>query len=259
MALAFSRNMIADYAELYERLDRLKNQVVGYGGTLADSAQDHFTPRSRLFADAILAQASSTSFKRVLLRFHKEVSTFRICRFDVFRRRAFDAKFAEKAFRHWQEGMEFYQQQYQHDSSPYLKQQGALYLAHKRHFQEAFQWIDEAVSESQYRVPSIRNTHAIILFRANINAMEDEGGTKRDMLDRSMKILSDCHQNDLRKTYHAVTFSEQAVEYFDKYGDAKAYGYLDTSAKWLRDEARTNPWHRRVRKILRDVENKLRR
>ena len=154
MALAFMRGDILSYDELYEYFERLRTMVVGYLGNLVDSEQDHFTPRSMLFSEAILQQVSSKAFKRVLVRFHSEVSPFRICRFDVFRRRAFDARFAEKAFLNWREGMEFYERQYQHDRSPYLRQQGALYLAHKRKFLEAFEWIDEAVLESHYRIPS---------------------------------------------------------------------------------------------------------
>ncbi len=256
MALAFMRGVVVDYDDLYKYFERLKNLIVGYQGALVDSEQDHFTARSTLFSEAILQQVSSKAFKRVLLRFHSEVSPFRISRFDVFRRRAFDAKFAERAFPKWQEGMEFYEREYQHDRSPYLRQQGALYLAHKRRFQEAFQWIDEAVLESHYRIPSIRNTHAIILFKANINAPESDG-TKKDTLDRSMKILEECYKFDRRKIYHAVTFADQALQYHDLYADDRAYNYLSTAARWLREERRQNPWHRDVGRLLGQLEQKL--
>ncbi|MGA2352770.1 MAG: SIR2 family protein [Terracidiphilus sp.] len=256
MAMAFMRSVISDYDELYICFDKLKSLVVDYGGEFADSEQDHFTPRSSLVSEAILKQVSAASFQRVLIRFHSEVSSLRICRFDIFRRRAFDAKFIEMAFRSWQEGMEFYERQYQYDRSPYLRQQGALYLAHKRRYMEAFQWIDEAVSQSEYKVPSIRNTHAIILFNANVNALESDG-TKRNMLDRSMGILAECYKSDSRKVYHAVTFADQSIQYFDLYADQPAQKYLETSAKWLRDEARTNAWNRSVLRLLRQVERRL--
>jgi tetratricopeptide (TPR) repeat protein len=237
MAMAFMRPAISDYSELYECFAKLKSLVVDYSGAFADSSQDHFAPRSTILSEAILKQVSSASFRRVLIRFHREVSSLRICRFDIFRRRAFDAKFAELAFRSWQDGMEFYERQYQYDRSPYLRQQGALYLSHKGRYTEAFQWIDEAVSVSEYRIPSIRNTHAIILFNANVNAPESDG-TKRQTLDRSMTILAECYKDDRRKLYHAVTFADHATQYFDLYGDLSARKYLETSAKWLRDEAR---------------------
>jgi hypothetical protein len=257
MALAFMRGLIITYDELYENFDMLKNLVVGYIGDLVDSEQDHFTARSTLFSEAILQSVSAQSFKRVLLRFHREVSPFRICRYDVFRRRAFDAALAERAFPNWQEGMEFYDQQYlQHDRSPYLRQQGALYLTHKRKFREAFKWIDEAVLESEYRIPSIRNTHAIILFKANVNAPESDG-TKRGTLDESMKILAECHSFDRRKLYHAVAFADQALQYFDLYADAAASNYLGTAARWLREEKRSNPWNRNIDRLLRQVDQRL--
>ncbi len=256
MALAFMRDLVDGFDELYECFNRLRNVIVGYLGEFVDSEQDHFVSRSTLFSEAILDQVSSQSFRRVLLRFHNEVSPFRICRFDIFRRRAFDERFIGKAFPNWRDGMDFYDKQYQHDHSPYLRQQGALYLSHKKRFIEAFQWIDEAVLGSQYKIPSIRNSHAIILFKANVEAPEG-GGTKRETLDRSMTILAECYRYDRRKTYHAVVFADQACQYYNLYGDGLAVEYLNTAAKWLKEEKRQNPWNRNVTRLLRLVEQRL--
>jgi hypothetical protein len=89
-----------------------------------------------------------------------------------------------------------------------------------------------------------------------VNAPEGDG-TKRNSLDQSMKILAECHQYDRRKTFHAVTFADQAIQYFNLYADGNAYSYLTTAAKWLRDEKRTNPWNRSVSRLLKEVETRL--
>lgn len=62
---------------------------------------------------------------------------------------------------------------------------------------------------------SIRNSHAIILFDANYNV--DSTDAERQ-LDASMDILSQCINSDLRTTFHAKTYADQAVRYYNKYG-----------------------------------------
>ncbi len=143
------------------------------------------------------------------------------------------------------------------DPSPYLRQQAALYLAHKRRFQEAFKWIDEAIEASGNRIPSIRNSHAIILFNANINISDYGSGVVASTLKRSMDILAECYKYDKRKGYHALTFADQAVRYWQVYGDSPAKSYLETARTWLVEESTRSPWHRGVKRLLRSVEREL--
>jgi hypothetical protein len=254
-ASAFLRGHLSGPNDLYWMIDKLGSIMMDYVGNLIESEQDYFTPRSSIVSEAIIEQVPSLAFKRVLVRFHEEVSPLRICRFDIFRRKAFDEYFIGKAFTNWREGMEFYEKLYSRDASPYLKQQGALYLAHKKRFNEAFRWIDEAVMLSRNKVPSIRNSHAIILFRANINMPADD--TVRRTLKQSMDILAECYTYDKRKTYHALTFADQALMYSEVFHDDVARQYLETAMRWLIEEEKRVPWHRNVKRLHRSVKNKL--
>lgn len=105
-------------------------------------------------------------------------------------------------------------------TNPYVLQQGALYLSSKKKFQDAFAWIDKAINMTNNKQFSIRNSHAIILFDANydIDSLEAE-----KQLDQSMDILSQCVNSDLRRTFHAITYADQAVKYYHKYGTERQF------------------------------------
>jgi tetratricopeptide (TPR) repeat protein len=161
-----------------------------------------------------------------------------------------------KAFTDWKEGKEFYEYVISRDSSPYLYQQGALYLAKKKRFTEAFSWIDEAILQSNNKILSIRNSHAIILFRTNI--IKDEKDPQvRSTLDESMKILAECYTDDKRKTYHALSYADQALQYSNKFRDEIARQYLELSKKWLGDEKKKVPWNRKINFLLKEVNETL--
>jgi hypothetical protein len=253
MIRAFLDTKFTDYRELYERLNKLGAMVAEYQGAFVDSDQDHFTPRSTIVSEAIVQEVSSRAFRRVLVQFHNNVSTFRICRYDIFKRRAFDERFATKAFTNWREGEEFYERMKAKDDSPYLGQQCALYLSHRRRYSEAFRWIDEALLESGYRIPSIRHSHAIILFGANYLLAQAGEFEARQYLDESMRIIAECYDYDKRKTYHALTFGDQALKYYKLYSDDTAMGYVVTAKQWLLEEQNRVPWNRNVRRVLREL------
>ncbi len=153
--------------------------------------------------------------------------------------------------------MDFYESLYERDRSPYLLQQGALYLSNKNRFNEAFEWIDRAIVETGNKVFSIRNSHAIILFRANIGA-DSNDPTVAGTLKQSMDILAECYEDDKRKTYHALVFADQALKYWGVYGDGTAKEYLITAEQWLKSEASLWPWNHSVRRLLKVVSEKLR-
>jgi hypothetical protein len=48
-----------------------------------------------------------------------------------------------------------------------------------------------------------------------------------------MEILAECYHSDKHKTYHALTFADQAIQYWDIYADKTARKYLETANKWL--------------------------
>ena len=55
----------------------------------------------------------------------------------------------------------------------------------------------------------------------------------RAILDKSMQIVKKCYQDDQRKTYHAIVFAEQALEYYTIFGDNIAKSYLESASTWL--------------------------
>lgn len=256
MVAAFLRDEISDYQEAYTWLDQLGSLISEDVGPLVDLSQDYFTPRSNLVSEAIFQQISPKALKRMLSKFHKNVSTIRICRYDIFRRNAFDADIAIRAFPIWEEGLDFYNLAYKRDSSYFTKQQGALYLSKKRRFPEAFRLIDEAISQSQGRIFSIRNTHAMLLFQANILQNPDDV-TVRATLCRSMEILKECYTRDRRKLYHAIVFGKQAVEFHNIYADDVSRNYSILAQRWLAEEERRSPWNYDVRNIHRKLQTLL--
>ncbi len=255
--MAFMRKEINSYKDVYEKISALGAFIIDFTDSVVDAEQDYFLPRSSFLAESVLQIASSEDLKKVILQFYREISPMRIARYDVFRRKAFDAGIMKSVFNDWQEGEAFYNMARERDESPFLKQQAALYLARKKRFKEAFNWIDEALVQSGYNIPSIRNSHAIILFRANISSPHNE--TARSSLKQSMDILTECYKSDMRKTYHALVFADHSMQYWDVFGNADAKDYLKTSYEWLKEEVGKSSWNRNARRMFSRVNSYITR
>jgi hypothetical protein len=255
MLLAYFRDEV-EYDMITEMRERLGGLLTEYTGALDDGLQDYFVPRSTIVAEAIIGQASPGDLKRVIERFHQNVSTVRIHRYDIFIKQAFDANTIGQAFLNWEDGYKFYKEASLRDTSPYLLQQAALYLAHKKRYSEAFSMIDEALVRGGHKIFSIRNSHAIILFRANIER-EDKDGTVKRTLQESLSILEDCYRHDRRKAYHAVTYADHSLRYDLRYGRGESEDYLKTALGWLRQEEQRSPWNRNVKKLRELVTRRL--
>lgn len=258
MAFSFLRGRVKNYEEIYSLVKDLGLMLSDYAGSMVDEEQDYYVARSTYMADAILNEVTHKSFKRVFLTFHKNVSAFRVNRFDVFKRKAFDAKHVRMAFEKWQEGKAFYDGIYSRDNSPYLLQQCALYLLGKRQYKEAFQEIDKAVTLTANKIPSIRNTHAVVLFKTNIGIQNTDGTVIRT-LRQSMDILEECYADDKRKTYHAITFASQALSYYQSYPDSQGVEYLQTAQDWLKEEIKTSHGNREVKRLSKLVSRQVSR
>lgn len=177
-----------------------------------------------------------------------------ICNYKSFRKYAFDKNLALRAYGNWEEGKKYYESAFVYDQrNPYVLQQGALYLASKKKYDDAFSWIDRAISMTDDRFFSIRNTHAIILFDANINkGLEDV----RNELDTSMHILEKCMHNDKRKRFHAQAYGSQAIQYYERFRDDVAKVYLQQAERWLNEEVDHSAWDtdtRRLRDRIRNI------
>ncbi|MCD6272754.1 MAG: SIR2 family protein [Deltaproteobacteria bacterium] len=252
MVYAFLRDNIKDYRGVYDKIDSLGNLVKELSTQLVDlEDQDYYLPRSTYLSETLIHLAPSNDLKAMILKFYENISSFRICRYYIFRRKAYDAGLMGKAFINWKEGLEFYKRAETRNESPFLKQQCALYLSHKKRFKEAFSWIDKALMQSDYRIPTIRNSHAIILFRANIDKPHDKSG--HDSLKKSMDILTECYNFDKRKTYHALVFADHAIQYSSFYINDLSREYLQTAKKWLSEESSKYPWNRNCKRLLRKV------
>ena len=181
-------------------------------------------------------------------------SNIRIPFYNTYRKYAYDKTLVIKAFKEWTDGRNFYEKVYDMDfNNPYVLQQGALYLAYKRKFNLAFEWIDKAITQTNNKYFSIRNSHAIILFEANINNPNDNLDIRRQ-LDNSMEILEKCFNADKRKVFHAVRYAEQSIEYLNRYYDKKALSYVETAKLWLRSEYQQRNWDRELQNLLNKIE-----
>lgn len=127
---------------------------------------------------------------------------------------------------------------------------GALYLSSKRRYRDAFDWIDRAKILTNDKQFSIRNSHAIIMFDANYDVNTPEA---TEQLDRSMEILHKCFNDDMRKTFHAKTYADQALRYFQKYNSEKALAYLKQSSLWLEDEIKNKEWAYDLKSLSRKI------
>ena len=94
---------------------------------------------------------------------------------------------------------------------------------------------------------SIRNSHAVILFNANI---EKNDNSVREQLDKSMQILEKCMNADSRKRFHARIFASQAIQYYGRFNDEKASSYLKTARSWLEQIVKSNTWDDESEKAL---------
>ncbi|MDT7541783.1 MAG: hypothetical protein QOE33_1687 [Acidobacteriota bacterium] len=260
MLFAFLRNVSNDYSEINSMLKRLGSVVAEYGGRFEfpekDLDQDYYVPRSTLVGEAVVSSASGPELKRVLTDFHNNISPYRIPRYDIFRRYAYDYLLIARAFPKAGDGKEFYENLYARaDESPYMLQQCALYLAKKKRYTEAFEMIDRATVTSGGRIWSIKNSHAVILFKANIEHAFKPGA--RETLRQSMRILTECFRWDKRKPYHALVFAEQSLQYWEVYSDGDAIDYLTTARQWLVDEQKRSPWQTRIKYLLPDITRAL--
>ena len=238
------RDQLADFLKEDDAEELAQNNINGY------------RPRSSITSDAILSYVSPVLLAKVLNTLIDNVSYVKICNFKTFRKWAFDKVLMSKAFPNWEEGKKFYEKAFLFDNkNPYVLQQGALYLSSKQKYQEAFDWIDKAKILTNNKQFSIRNSHAIIMFEANYNINTDEA---EDQLDRSMEILHKCFNDDMRKTFHAKTYADQALRYYKKYNNPKSIEYLRQSLVWLEQEMNANTWASYLQPYINKVRDALR-
>lgn len=211
LGLAYFRDVDLDYAVLMELIrsvgELLKEDV------LEDEDLDYFTARSAMAAEEVIFGSPRRIVRDVLERFYANVSNLRIPRFDVFRRRGYDAKIFVHAFPDVERGLELYDLIQHRDESPYVSQQKALYLAKFERYSEAFAEIDAAYNSWRGRRNfTIENTFNKILFMRNIG-LAYKDASAMELCRRGLAGLRACYDGDYRKGQHALVFADCVLQY----------------------------------------------
>ena len=240
-----------DVIKIQNKLSDLLREDVSE--SLIARGEEGYRPRSSHLAEAIILYSSEDILEDVMWNFINEVSKLKVCNYHIFRRWAFDKQLALKAFPKWEDGEKFYKEAFLYDNkNPFVLQQGALYLSDKRQYGKAFDWIDKAIMMTDNKHFSIRNSHAIILFDANYDVNTSDAVVQ---LDKSMDILQQCFYSDHRRSFHALTYSKQAIRYFRRFPQSSmSLEYLKKAREWLKSEMEDKPWHYELQSLHRRVE-----
>ena len=257
MIYAYWRDRFEHHSDLYMLIESVGKLIAEYQGDYAIDEQDYFSARSQAVAEGAIEAAPIGWLKQMLLRFHENISVIRICNYSTFSRKGFDSWLIGRAFQDWREGATFYDHVYSKAPSPYLLQQKALFLSHRRQHKQAFAAIDKAVSDTEQKNWTILNSHAIVLFRANIEHYEKDG--VQETLDRSMSILATCYEKDKRKAYHAKTYADHAMRYYDAYRSEQGRSYVRQAQVWLDAVCKADPWLIEPVRLLEIVRRMVRR
>lgn len=258
MDVAYSYFCDLNYTEVLKikkRLDDLLRE--DQSDNLVEDDIEGYRPRSYYIAEAILNYSTSGLLADVLWNFIRNVSKLQVCNYHTFKRWAFDKELMLMAFPKVADGEAFYKEAFLYDDhNPYVLQQGALYLSDKRQYSKAFEWIDRALTMTNNRHFSIRNSHAIILFDSNYEIATNDALAQ---LDKSMYILNQCFNDDQRRIFHALTYSKQAIKYYRRSPKSPtSIQYLNQAKIWLTSEQEDKPWHFEVKNLLKRVEEILR-
>lgn len=220
------------YSDIYYALDKLNSIIVeDKDAGLIDTSQDYMAMRSKLFAHLSLKHIPRLTLKKVLKNFLSNVSPSIVYRYDIFRKKAYDADITVSAFNK-DEGIEFYNELAATSGSPYTKHQFALFLQRKKDIDMAWRVIDQANTDCGGKIFTIANTHAMILFEKNIgvHCESDKLPDLKEILNRSFETLHYCVTKDVRVNYHVLVYSRNTIRYIERFGmDDYAKEYVENS------------------------------
>jgi len=255
MLIGYMNVASIDYGEVARRLADAGDMLQEAADDYLDSDQDYYTTRSPFAGDTIIEAARPSELRKMLTRFHENLSAVRIVNYPLFKRRALRASLFARAFPNADDGIKIYDEQYLRDGSPYILQQKAHYLSHLGRHSAAFEAIERATAQTQENW-TIRNSHAQILFRANIERTDTSGA--REQLDRAMATLTKCYRSDRRKAVHALMFGDFAIKYSQVFPDEQATRYLAQGAEWLDETHAKEKWYSKVPRVRSEVAERLR-
>lgn len=218
-----------------EKMNRIIVESTDYDNF--NSSQDYKAMRSKLFAEKSFGILDSKIIALVMNKFLDKIGIHIIYRYDIFKRRAYDADLTKKAFS-LDAGIEFYEKVLRNNKSPYVRHQYALFLQRKKEYDLAWKQIDQAYTESKKKIFSIANTHAIIMFEMNIISEASNNAELeilKQTIEKSFSTLEFCITQDVRVNYHVLTYARNAVRYYEKYGwDDFSEKYVNSALEQLK-------------------------
>lgn len=231
-------DLIENYEDIIYALKKMNKIIVETTDEelKIDGSQDYLIMRSKLFAEKSIFLIPPEIFAHVLEKFLDKVSPHAIYRYDIFKRKAYDADFTCRAFSKTR-GIQFYEKLLLQNSNPYVRHQYSIFLQRKGDINLAWEQIDRAHTECQKKIFSIANTHAIIMFEKNMAVEaknEKELDIQKNTIGRSFSTLEYCLSQDIRVSYHALTYARNAIRYYEKFGkDEFSESYIDSATVQL--------------------------
>lgn len=192
------------------------------------SIQDYYQCRSPYFAERIIENIPEniSIFSDMLFEFAQNVPAYKICSYDKFKRKGYDADFATRAFSDIEKGRTYYNICALKDESEYIYQQAAIYFSRKNKLKEAFLWIDKARNLSHYNRFSIDSTYAKLYFSANLNIDNVQS-------EKALDILRDCCTKDKRKSIHFSTFARCVLDFNKIYPGKNSLEYINIALSFI--------------------------
>ena len=231
-------DLIENYEDIIYALKKMNKIIVETTDEelKIDESQDYLIMRSKLFAEKSIFLIPPEIVAHVLEKFLDKVSPHAIYRYDIFKRKAYDADFTRRAFSKTR-GIQFYEKLLLQNSNPYVRHQYSIFLQRKGDINLAWEQIDRAHTECQKKIFSIANTHAIIMFEKNMAVEaknEKELDIQKNTIGRSFSTLEYCLSQDIRVSYHALTYARNAIRYYEKFGkDEFSESYIDSATVQL--------------------------
>ncbi len=228
--LIFYFNCIS-YNDIYYAIDKLNSIIIEDNcHSNYEISQDYMIMRSKVFAELSIKNIPAEILKKVLNSFLKKVSPSIIYRYDIFKKKAYDADII--AILNKIDGINFYEKLINQNTSPYIKHQYALFLSRKSETDKAWIVIDNAYNQCQGKIFTIANTHAMLLFNKNIKSKctEKDECKLKEILNRSFDTLDYCTTKDIRVNYHVLIYSRNTIRYIERFGiDSFAKKYINNS------------------------------
>lgn len=260
MLFFYFSDLIENYSDIMYALKKMNKIIVETADEelKIDDSQDYLIMRSKLFAEKSIFLIPPEMFAHVLNNFLDKVSPHAIYRYDIFKRRAYDADFTRRAFSKTK-GIQFYEKLLVQNRSPYVRHQYSIFLQRKGDIDLAWEQIDRAYTECQRKIFSIANTHAIIMFEKNMAVdakNKEELNIQKNTIGRSFSTLEYCLSQDIRVSYHALSYARNAIRYYDKFGrDEFLEKYIDNAILQLNSIISSKEYV--YRPVLREIKTLL--